>query len=148
KDLEQTLLFAYIITYSQGVSQLVTASKELKYDLDLAKICSIWRGGCIIRAGLLEDMMQAFDRNPDLQNLLLDAEFADMLNTALPSVQKVLQFAMKHHIPMMVHASSLNYFFAYKSGRLPLNLVQAQRDYFGSHTYERTDQEGVFHTEW
>lgn len=147
-DVEHTLVFCYIITYAQGLSQLIAADKEMQYGLDMAKICSIWRGGCIIRAGLLEDMMQAFARDASLQSLLLDVEFADLLNRSLPSVQKVLQYAMMHQIPGLTMSSSLNYFFAFKSGFLPLNLVQAQRDYFGSHTYERVDMEGIFHTEW
>ena len=142
------MIFTFIVTFAQGLNQLKVADKEMSYGLDLSKICAIWRGGCIIRAGLLEDMMQAFDRNPDLDSLMLDAEFVDLLNQALPSVQKVLHYAMMHQIPTLTMSSCLNYFFAFKSGRLPLNLVQAQRDYFGSHTYERVDKEGVFHTEW
>ena len=148
QDLEQTMIFTFIVTFAQGLNQLKVADKEMSYGLDLSKICAIWRGGCIIRAGLLEEMMQAFDRNPDLDSLMLDAEFVDLLNQALPSVQKVLHYAMMHQIPTLTMSSCLNYFFAFKSGRLPLNLVQAQRDYFGSHTYERVDKEGVFHTEW
>ena len=148
EDIEQTLLFAFIITYAQGLSQLKTAAGEMNYGLDLAKICSIWRDGCIIRAGLLEDMMQAFDRNGDLESLLLDAKILDMLVKANAAVTKVLGFASSQQIPTLVLSACQNYFFAFKSGRLPLNLVQAQRDYFGSHTYERTDKEGIFHTEW
>ena len=147
-DLEQTLLFSFIIAYAQGLKQLNVADKELEYGLSLSTICSIWRGGCIIRARLLEDMMQAFDRNKKLNSLLLDADFASMLIRALPSVTKVLQYAMSNHIPTLTLSASLNYFYSFKSGRLPLNLVQAQRDYFGSHTYERIDREGVFHTDW
>jgi 6-phosphogluconate dehydrogenase len=148
EDVKQTLLFAFIITYSQGLEQLKVASSEMNYGLDLAKICSIWRGGCIIRAGLLENMTDAFNNNPDLPSLIMDKEFSSMLKKAAPSVAKVLNFAIENQLPTLVLSACQNYFFAFKSGRLPLNLVQAQRDYFGSHTYERLDKDGIFHTEW
>ena len=148
EDVEQTLLFAFIVTYAQGISQLSVASQEMDYQLDLSRICAIWRGGCIIRSGLLEDMMQAFSNQPNLESLLLDAKFMSMLVKANESVTKVLHFASQNQIPTMVLSACQNYYFAFKSGKLPLNLVQAQRDYFGSHTYERIDKDGIFHTEW
>ncbi|MFY0686355.1 MAG: NADP-dependent phosphogluconate dehydrogenase [Cyclobacteriaceae bacterium] len=148
EDVESALFFAYIVTYSQGMTQLAVASKEYNYELDMERISKIWRGGCIIRAALLEDMRKAYDRNGELKSLLLDSEFSEKVKGAVAGARKVLQYAISKEIPMMSLSSCLNYFDAFKSGRLPLNLIQAQRDHFGSHTYERIDKDGIFHTEW
>lgn len=148
EDLEAALYFAFIVTYAQGMTQLVAASKEYSYGLDLAVISKIWRGGCIIRAGLLEDMRKAFAKNNELKSLLLDETFAKELNGAVASARKVVAFAVSAGIPVAGLSASLSYFDAFTTGRLPLNLIQAQRDHFGSHTYERLDREGIFHTEW
>ena len=145
---EQALYFAFIVSYSQGLHQLSDASKEYGYNLDLGLIAQIWRAGCIIRAGLLEDITQAFNANADLPNLLLAPSFVDRVQEAMPAVREVVAFAAKNGIPVPGLSNSLTYFDAYTSSKLPLNLIQAQRDHFGSHTYERIDREGIFHTEW
>lgn len=147
-EAEQALYFAFVITYAQGLSLLDDASREYNYGLDLATIARIWRGGCIIRAALLEDIRQVYNQSPELENMLLSTKFTEDLQTAAPAVRNILKQAIDAGIPVLALASALHYFDAYRSQRLPLNLVQAQRDYFGSHTYERLDREGAFHTEW
>jgi len=148
EDLEAALYFSFIITYAQGMAQLAAADEEYDYGLDLASISKIWRGGCIIRAALLEDMRQAFRKSPQLENLLLDTEFVGKIKSTLGAARKVAAFCVLRGIPAAVLYTSLAYFDAFCSGSLHLNLVQAQRDHFGSHTYERTDKTGTFHTEW
>lgn len=147
-DVEEALYFSFIVTYAQGMQQLVYASDTYGYDLNLETIAKIWRGGCIIRAELLEKMRLAFDKNPKLESLLLDEDFAKELNPLISGVKKVVSNGLNNGIPLAAMSAGLNYFNAFRSGRLPMNLVQAQRDHFGSHTYERLDREGVFHTEW
>lgn len=148
KTLEGALHFAFIVTYAQGMSQLVAASEEYDYGLNLETIARIWRGGCIIRALILEDIRKAYDRNPKLPNLMLDEDFVKLLKTLESDARIVVNFAVMSGIPVAGLASAVSYFDAFRSGHLPLNLIQAQRDHFGSHTYERTDREGIFHTEW
>ncbi|WP_372976033.1 NADP-dependent phosphogluconate dehydrogenase, partial [Muriicola sp.] len=145
---EEALYFSFIITYAQGLHQLAEASKEYGYELELGTIARIWRAGCIIRAGLLADIARAYEKDPDLPNLLLDTSFAGAIKETLSSVRSLVAYGAAHGIPLPGLSNSLTYFDAYTSGRLPLNLIQAQRDYFGSHTYERTDKDGIFHTEW
>ncbi len=145
---EEALYFAYIITYAQGLHQLESASKEYQYELDLSVIAKIWRAGCIIRAALLEDIAKAYKENKDLSNLLLDKKFVKKVQSSVDSARKVVAYAATNGIPVAGLSNALTYFDAYTSARLPLNLIQAQRDHFGSHTYERTDMEGIFHTEW
>ncbi len=146
--MEKALYFAFILTYAQGYHLLAAASEEQGYDLDLARIAKIWRGGCIIRAALLEDIRQAFEQNPNLPNLLLADQFKSVFADTRDTVVDLLHMASGRGIPTLCLSTSLQYFDAFRTARLPLNLVQAQRDYFGSHTYERVDQEGTFHTEW
>lgn len=148
KTLENALYFAFIVTYAQGMSQLAAADKEYNYNLNMETIAKIWRGGCIIRAGLLEDIRKAYDRTPDLHNLMLDPDFVKTLKTIEGDARIVVQFAVGSGIPVAGLSSAIAYFDSFRSGNLPLNLIQAQRDHFGSHTYERTDREGIFHTEW
>lgn len=148
KNLEKALYFTFIITYAQGMSQLAAASKEYNYELDLTTIARIWRGGCIIRAALLENIRKAYEKDPQLPNLLLDSDFVKLLKSLEYDARVVINFAISSGIPVAGMASAISYFDAFRSGRLPLNLIQAQRDHFGSHTYERTDREGIFHTEW
>ncbi|WP_276389902.1 NADP-dependent phosphogluconate dehydrogenase [Eudoraea chungangensis] len=148
KKMEAALYFAYIITYAQGLHQLEDASKEYSYSLELATIAKIWRAGCIIRAGLLEDISIAFKTNKGLPNLLLSPLFKKKIEETVPAAREIVAYAATNGIPMPGLFSALSYFDAYTSARLPLNLLQAQRDYFGSHTYERVDREGIFHTEW
>lgn len=148
KMAEEALYFSFIITYAQGLHQLSEASKEYVYNLDLGTIAKIWRAGCIIRAGLLADITKAYQAQPDLPNLLLDPSFSKEIKETISSVRTLVAYGAENGIPLPGLSNSLTYFDAYTSGRLPLNLIQAQRDYFGSHTYERTDKSGSFHTEW
>jgi 6-phosphogluconate dehydrogenase len=148
EDIEKAFYFSFIITYSQGLSQLKEASDTYGYGLDLKTIARIWRGGCIIRAALLEDIMQAFEKDSGLSSLMLDSDFVQLLKDTAPSARKVLVYAIESEIPVMSLSAALAYFDAMKTDRLPSNLIQAQRDHFGSHTYERIDKEGIFHTEW
>lgn len=145
-DLKDTLLCAFIVTYAQGMSLLQSASIEKGYELDLVEISKIWRGGCIIRSALLEEMRQAYSENPDLQNLILDDRFAGILNEGREEWRRVTAKFTESRVPAMCLSSALAYFDAFRSERLPANLIQAQRDFFGAHTYQRTDKEGVFHT--
>ncbi len=145
---EEALYFSFIVTYAQGLHQLADASKEYGYNVDIATIAKIWRAGCIIRAGLLADITEAFKADSELPNLLLSPTFVKKVQSTVGSARKLVSYAAKNGIPLPGLSNSLTYFDAYTSSRLPLNLIQAQRDYFGSHTYERLDREGVFHTEW
>ncbi|HAE60265.1 MAG TPA: phosphogluconate dehydrogenase (NADP(+)-dependent, decarboxylating) [Anaerolineae bacterium] len=142
------LFAAKICSYAQGFGLLRMASKEYDYNLNYGEIAKIWRGGCIIRARFLNDIRAAFARTPDLANLMVDVEFAKMMNTRQASLRKVVALAAESGIPALAFSSALAYYDAYRSARLPANLTQAQRDYFGAHTYRRVDREGSFHTEW
>ena len=145
---EKALYFSFIITYSQGLHQLADASKEYGYNLDISVIAKIWRAGCIIRAGLLADITEAFKAEPTLPNLLLSPNFVSKVKDSVGAARELVAFGVQNGIPLPGLSNSLTYFDAYTSSKLPLNLIQAQRDYFGSHTYERLDREGIFHTEW
>jgi 6-phosphogluconate dehydrogenase len=148
KLLEDTLHFSMITTYAQGMDLLQHASAELKYDLKLEEVARIWRGGCIIRARLLENIRAAFSKQPALANLMLDDYFAKTLAQMQAGIRKVIQIAAAFGAPAPVMMASLSYYDSYRCARLPTNLIQAQRDYFGAHTYERIDRKGVFHTHW
>ena len=137
-----------ILAYAQGMALLRTASTHYRYGLDLATVARIWRGGCIIRAALLEDILSVFNSRPDLPNLLMNRDFAQEVMLRQDQLRAVVSTAIQMGLPVPALAASLSYFDGYRSARLPANLIQAQRDYFGSHTYERTDAEGTFHTEW
>ncbi|HEY5901466.1 MAG TPA: NADP-dependent phosphogluconate dehydrogenase [Anaerolineales bacterium] len=148
-DMARQALYASKITsYAQGFELLEMASKEYDYGMNHAGIARIWRAGCIIRAGLLNDIASAFERKPGLPNLMLDDSFRSILLDHQAAWREVLQTGIGLGIPMLATSASLAYFDAYRSERLPANLTQAQRDYFGAHTYRRTDREGTFHTEW
>jgi 6-phosphogluconate dehydrogenase len=148
-DAARDALYASKITsYAQGLGLLRIASEEYKYDLQLANIAKIWRAGCIIRATLLGDIMAAYQRNPGLTNLMLDDAFRSALESRQEAWRFVVQTAVGMGIPVAATSASLAYFDAYRSERLPANLTQAQRDYFGAHTYRRVDKEGTYHTEW
>jgi len=142
------LYAAKICSYAQGFGLMRLASQEYDYKLNYGEIAKIWRGGCIIRARFLDDIRQAFMRNADLPNLMIDPEFARAMNARQPALRKVVALAAENGIPALAFSSALAYFDAYRSARLPANLTQAQRDYFGAHTYRRLDREGSFHTEW
>lgn len=140
--------FAMLTIYAQGLAQLQLASKEYKYGLNLAEVAKIWRGGCIIRSTSLEDFMQAFVKNPELPNIMLDDNIAATLLDTQEAARFTAKFAIDKGIAASALLSAVSYFDAYRTAKLPTNLIQAQRDYFGAHTYERTDREGVFHTKW
>jgi 6-phosphogluconate dehydrogenase len=144
----QALYASKITSYAQGFGLLKLASAEYGYGFDYAAIARIWRAGCIIRAGLLGDIMAAYERSPELPSLLLDESFSEVLLQSQGAWREVVQTAVGLGIPVLATSASLAFFDAYRSERLPANLTQAQRDYFGAHTYRRTDREGVFHTEW
>ncbi len=146
--LKDALYFAIITTYAQGLAQLTVASETYSYELDLEVVTKIWRGGCIIRAELLEDFRKAYANNPALRNILLDPSVAEKLVATQASMRAILQDAIANGIPASGYVNALSYVDAYRSEKLPTNIIQAQRDYFGAHTYERIDQEGIFHTRW
>ena len=148
-DATRDALYASKISaYAQGMALLRQASKEYDYGLNLGEIAAIWRAGCIIRARFLNRITDAYNRNPALTNLLLDEEFRAAVTQRLPAWRKVIQLAVARGIPTPAFSASLAYYDSYRSSRLPANLIQAQRDFFGAHTYERTDREGIFHSEW
>ncbi len=148
-DAARAALYASKVTsYAQGLGLLRLASDEYKYDLKPGLIAKIWRAGCIIRATLLGDIMAAYDRSPNLVNLLLDEAFRDAVESRQAAWREVVQTAVGLGIPVLATSASVAYFDAYRSERLPANLTQAQRDYFGAHTYRRVDKAGVFHTAW
>jgi 6-phosphogluconate dehydrogenase len=142
------LYAAKICSYAQGFGLLRMASKEYGYNLNYSEIARIWRGGCIIRARFLNDIRDAFTRNPDLPNLMIDPEFSKAMNGRQAALRKTVTLAAESGIPALAFSSALAYYDAYRSERLPANLTQSQRDYFGAHTYRRIDREGIFHTEW
>jgi 6-phosphogluconate dehydrogenase len=148
KRLGRALGAAVVITYAQGMAQLQKASKKYGYGLDMSVVARIWRGGCIIRAAILESIMAAFRRTPDLANMLLDPELGNRVTERQADLRQIIETAMAWGVPVPGFMVSLAYFDAYRSARLPANLIQAQRDYFGAHTYKRIDTEGVFHVEW
>ncbi len=145
-QLKSALYASFIITYAQGLSLLKAASTEKGYDLNLVEISKIWRGGCIIRATLLEEFRRAFDANNDLSNIIIDDNFAEILSDNIVDLREIVALSAKHGFPSYCLMSCLAYFDAYTSERLPANMLQAQRDYFGAHTYQRIDGEGIFHT--
>jgi 6-phosphogluconate dehydrogenase len=142
------LLAGIIVTYAQGMALLAAASETYKYGLDYEAVARIWRGGCIIRAALLEDIRAAFRARPELPNLLLDPGLSRTVMERQEDLRSTVCAAAKSGVPTPALMASLSYFDAYRSAWLPANLIQAQRDYFGSHTYERIDAKGAFHTEW
>jgi len=149
-DLEKALYASKVVSYAQGYLLMREAAKEYKWNLNYGGIALMWRGGCIIRSVFLGKIKEAFDRNPDLENLLLDPFFTKIIDEAQMSWRRVVSSAVQNGIPTPAFASALSYFDGYRSERLPANLLQAQRDYFGAHTYERLDKPRgeFFHTNW
>eukprot|EP00922_Rhytidocystis_sp_ex-Travisia-forbesii_P052269 GHVS01077565.1.p1 GENE.GHVS01077565.1~~GHVS01077565.1.p1 ORF type:complete len:541 (-),score=109.37 GHVS01077565.1:401-1882(-) len=147
-SVREALYCAKICCYAQGFMLLQTMSKQKEWNLNLGEISRTWKGGCIIRAVFLDRIKEAFDRNSELPSLLLDAHFADNMKKRIGSLRHIVVLATQAGIPLPAMSASLAYFDAYRSTNLPLNLVQAQRDYFGAHTYKRVDMGGTFHTEW
>jgi len=150
KDLEKALYASKVVSYAQGYLLMREAAKEYKWNLNYGGIALMWRGGCIIRSVFLGKIKDAFDKNPNLENLLLDPFFTKIIEDASDSWRRVVSSAIQSGIPTPALASALAYFDGYRSERLPANLLQAQRDYFGAHTYERLDKPRgeFFHTNW
>jgi len=144
----KALYMSKICSYAQGFAQLRSASEEFNWDLQYGDIAMIFRGGCIIRAAFLQKIKDAYDRDKQLPNLLLNPYFKEIVENYQSDLRKVLSVAIENGIAVPGLSSALSYFDSYRSERLPANLLQAQRDYFGAHTYERVDKEGHFHTEW
>ena len=146
--IRQALYASKICSYAQGFAMMDEAQKEYSWPLNFGGIAKIWRGGCIIRARFLHCITDAFTRNPKLANLMLDPFFKDVLESSQANWRKVVAAAATLGLPAPAFSSALAYFDSYRRATLPANLIQAQRDYFGAHTYERIDKPGVFHTEW
>jgi 6-phosphogluconate dehydrogenase len=137
-----------IVSYTQGMELLRSGSTEYKWNLNLSDIATIWRGGCIIRAKFLNRIVEAYRRDPALHNLLLDRYFTKIIKKTQRNWRVAISTAIKHGVAVPASSASLAYFDSYRSARLPANLLQAQRDFFGAHTYERIDKPGFFHTDW
>ena len=146
--LHNALYFGILMCYAQGMGMIHKASKDLEMDIPLSEVVRIWRGGCIIRSVLLDTYWKIFDKNPDLSNLLLSKEVVPIVQANEEGIREVLAEAVKAGYAVPGLSSSLSYFDSFRRGESPVNLIQAQRDYFGSHTYQRIDEEGSFHTEW
>ncbi|GGJ77930.1 6-phosphogluconate dehydrogenase [Anoxybacillus voinovskiensis] len=144
----RALYMSKICSYAQGFAQMKAASEEYNWNLQYGNIAMIFRGGCIIRAQFLQKIKEAYDRDPALPNLLLDPYFKEIVENYQQSLREIVATAAMRGIPVPAFASALAYYDSYRMETLPANLIQAQRDYFGAHTYERIDKEGIFHTEW
>ena len=150
EDVKNALFASKIVSYAQGFALLRSAAKTYGWGLNLGEVAMMWRGGCIIRSAFLGNIKEAFDTNPNLENLLLDSYFKGVIEKAQGGWRRVCSAAVLSGIPIPALSSALAYFDGYRCGRLPTNLLQAQRDYFGAHTYERTDRPRgeFFHTNW
>jgi 6-phosphogluconate dehydrogenase len=146
--LGQALNAATILTYAQGMDLLRNASKAYSYGIDLANVARIWRGGCIIRSGLLEDIRSAYTARPDLPSMLVEEGIAAKVRATHGALRVVIRTAVEMGVPVPCLMGSLSYLDSLRCGALPTNLTQGQRDFFGAHTYERTDVEGTFHSHW
>ena len=147
-DVRDALYAAKIVAYAQGFEHMAAGSREFSWDLDLGAIATIWRGGCIIRARFLDRIRDAYTESPELRNLMLAPFFQQALAAAQPAWRRVVKRAIDAGVPVPAFSSSLAYYDGYRRARGPANLIQALRDYFGAHTYHRTDREGAFHTRW
>jgi 6-phosphogluconate dehydrogenase len=147
-NLEEAFYFGMVITYAQGMHLLNQASQTYKYELELDQIAKIWRGGCIIRSKFLIDIYNAYRNNSKLEHLLLDQTVQNSVKNSLPGIRKVVSDAAMYGLALPAYAASLSYFDAFRSEKMPANLIQAQRDFFGAHTYELIGRDGVFHSEW
>ena len=146
--IRDALYASKICSYAQGFAQMRAASEQFAWGLNFGDVALMWRGGCIIRAAFLDHIKQAFSNNPQLENLLVDPYFCDAVLGVQQNWRHVVATAVELGIPLPAFSSALAYFDSYRRDRLPANLLQAQRDYFGAHTYQRLDQEGTFHTDW
>jgi 6-phosphogluconate dehydrogenase len=147
-QIQNALLASKICAYAQGFSLLKAADREHQWQLPMGTVASVWRAGCIIRAHLLEDIRASYERSPDLDNLLVDPHFAAVMTRCQQDLREVVAMGALHGVAAPSFMSALAYYDAYRSARLPANLLQAQRDYFGAHTYQRIDRPGKFHTRW
>jgi 6-phosphogluconate dehydrogenase len=147
-DVRAALYASKVVAYAQGFEQMQGASNENRWDLKLGDIARIWRGGCIIRARFLNRITDAYGAQQQLKNLLLAPYFRDAIGEAQDAWRRVITLAVEAGIPVPAFSSSLAYYDAYRRERLPANLIQGLRDYFGAHTYHRIDREGSFHTRW
>lgn len=145
---EDVLFFSFLIAYAQGLSMLAKASAELDMHIPLPAVVNVWKAGCIIRSHMLLHFSSVFSKNNTQQNILLDEVTAALIQPTLQSVKQLIALAVPANIPVPAIFSAFSYFQAFCTDRLPVNLIQAQRDYFGAHTYQRIDKPGVFHTEW
>ena len=148
EEVHAALYASKICSYAQGMALLQVASQEYEWKLDLAAVARLWRDGCIIRARFLDDVSRAFEKEPDLVNLLQSNFFKEEILSAEKKWRSMVGKAIAHAVPAIAFSASLSYFDAYRCASLPANLIQAQRDFFGAHTYQRVDREGSFHTEW
>ncbi|MDD9148796.1 NADP-dependent phosphogluconate dehydrogenase [Sporolactobacillus sp. CQH2019] len=148
ENVRQALYLSKIISYAQGFAQMRVASREYGWDLQYGKIAGIFRGGCIIRAQFLQKITDAYERNSELTNLLLDPYFRRIADQYQHALRRVVSIAVTDGIPVPAFSSAIAYYDSYRRAQLPANLIQAQRDYFGAHTYQRVDEDGIFHTEW
>lgn len=148
KDLECALYAAKVVSYAQGLSIIKASSDSKGWKIDIASCVSLWEGGCIIRAVLLKDIKAAFEKDPHLDNLMFDEGIAKLLNSCAPSWRRVIVSCATNGIASPCLSSALNYFDSFRTANLPANLTQAQRDFFGGHTYERIDSNGPHHTAW
>ena len=148
KKIHDALYAAKIISYAQGMALLSAASKEYKWNLNLSEVAALWKGGCIIRAAFLNEIAAAYKLNPELPNLMLSDYMLGELKHTVPALRYIVSLAALKGVPILAFSTALAYFDSYRSKDLPQNLTQAQRDFFGAHTYERKDKPGVFHTQW
>ncbi len=148
EGVRQALYASKVVAYSQGFDQIAAASEEYDWDIDRGAMARIWRGGCIIRAVFLNRITEAYERQPDLPLLLADPFFTDVMDEGLPAWRSIVSQAALHGVATPVFASSLSYYDGLRAERLPASVIQGQRDFFGAHTYKRTDREGSFHTLW
>jgi 6-phosphogluconate dehydrogenase len=148
ESVRKALYMSKICSYAQGFAQMRAASEEYGWDLRYGDIAMIFRGGCIIRAQFLQKIKEAYDRDPGLKNLLLDPYFKEIVESYQGALREIVAVSAQNGIPVPCSASALAYYDSYRTETLPANLLQAQRDYFGAHTYQRVDKEGIFHTEW
>ena len=148
QQVHDALFFTTVISYAQGMALLHRASADLDMQIPIPEVVRVWRGGCIIRSSLLEVFSKAYQQNPQLPNLLLDGGVAKLLQSKEQNLRAVVAMAIQHSIGANALSTALGYFDVYRNSSLPINLIQAQRDFFGAHTYQRIDVEGVFHTEW
>lgn len=148
ENVRKALFASKIVSYAQGFAQLRVASDEYNWDLKYGELAKIWRGGCIIRSRFLQNITDAYSNNPELKNLLLDPFFKEIIENYQDAWRKVVSSAVSLGIPVPGFSSALAYYDSYRTANLPANLLQAQRDYFGAHTFKRVDKEGVFHFNW